>query len=487
MSTTVPTSLSATDRRQISADSLMKLCIGVATVLGFYLAWQKYHYFNGDTNDLTVFAYAFSHTLHGKFLPTYFADGCLLGCHVNWVILAWLPVYAVWRSFYSLLFFQSLMLTISAWPFYLLAKHVLKNERAALALGITFLLFPTIASQHVNQIHDDQFALPFLVFAFYFFVREDFRRFVLMMVLGCLAKESMTLTTAAFGLYALLQRRSWKWVVVPIVFSGLYLGFAIFLLRHVFPGMGAPVWEAAYHLGMYGKTYPEIAATFVTRPGFVLQTVFSRERVEYLGQLLLPLLYVLPWLSAAVLVSLPNLLLNLVVPNMAFTVIAWHYNIILGATLLAASVFGIKRIADRFGKRRDKVAVGLAAAMALLSLFGMKYWYRSEDYEPKPYDAALRRALAAVPPNASVMCPTPMLAHLADQPKVLSAYSLLVIDKRPERLAEFDYIILDGNWRNYEAIGQVQLVQLFNQNPQWQQRYRTVLHEQNVWVLQRMR
>ena len=465
----------------------MKLCIGVATVLGFYLAWQKYHYFNGDTNDLTVFAYAFSHTLQGKFLPVYFADGCLLGCHVNWVILAWLPVYAVWRSFYSLLFFQSLMLTISAWPFYLLAKRVLKNERAALALGITFLLFPTIASQHVNQIHDDQFALPFLVFAFYFFVREDFKRFVLTMVLGCLAKESMTLTTAAFGLYALLQRRSWKWVVVPIVFSGLCLGFAIFLLRHVFPGMERRCGRRLIILECTERHTPRSPRLSLHGPDLSCRRYSPGKALSTLGQLLLPLLYVLPCLSAAVLVSLPNLLLNLVVPNMAFTVIAWHYNIILGATLLAASVFGIKRIADRFGKRRDKVAVGLAAAMALLSLFGMKYWYRSEDYEPKPYDAALRRALAAVPPNASVMCPTPMLAHFADQPKVLSAYSLLVIDKRPERLAEFDYIILDGNWRNYEAIGQVQLVQLFNQEPQWQQRYRTVLNEQNVWVLQRMR
>ena len=232
----------------------MAALIGMALVGFFYLACRKYAYFNGDTNDLTVFAYAFAKSMQGRFLPIYFAEGSLLGCHVNWIILAWLPVYAVWRSFYSLLFFQSLMLVIAAWPMYLLAKRILGDARAALLIGITFLIFPTIASQHVNQIHDDQFALPFVVFALYFYVCEDFKKFAICMVLGCMAKESITLTTAAFGILALVQRRQWKWVITPVVFSGAYLGFAIFLLRHVFAGMGAPVWEAAYHLGAYGKS-----------------------------------------------------------------------------------------------------------------------------------------------------------------------------------------------------------------------------------------
>ncbi len=177
--------------------------------------------------------------MRGQFLPVYFAPGCLLGCHVNWVVLAGLPLFAVWRSFYALLFFQSLMLTIAAWPFYLLAKHVLQNHRPALLAGIAFLIFPTIVSQHVNQIHDDQFGLPFLMLATYCFVTGRFRGFVIGMVLTCLGKESLTLTTAAFGVYALIESAEVVGGVHAHRFQCAILAFAIFLLRYCFrwPGV----------------------------------------------------------------------------------------------------------------------------------------------------------------------------------------------------------------------------------------------------------
>ncbi len=477
---------SALPRRAVT-DLAMKSCIGIAMIVFFGMAWLKYHYFNGDTNDLTVFSYAFAGAMRGQFLPVYFAPGCLLGCHVNWVVLAGLPLFAVWRSFYALLFFQSFMLTIAAWPFYLLAKHVLQNDRAALLAGIAFLVFPTIVSQHVNQIHDDQFGLPFMMLATYYFVTGRFRGFVIGMVLTCFGKESLTLTTAAFGVYALLERRSSQWVVTPVLFSVLYLGFAIFLLRHVFAGLGAPVWEAAYHLGAYGKTYGEIFHTFLTRPGFVMQVVFTDQKVSYLSKLFLPVLYILPFLSPAIVLSLPNLLLNMFVPNTAFTVMPWHYNIILGSTLLVTSLFGIKRLSNWFPRYADKLLLGLPAAMVALSLVGIQFWYRAEEYQPKPYQATLEHVVGAVPSNAAVLCPTPMLAQFSNQPRVDSAYSLLVIDKKPEALTNYDFIILDGNWRAYEAIGQMQLVKLFNENPSLQQRFRTVFHENNVFVLQQVR
>ena len=299
-------------------------CIVLATLGFFGLAWQKYRNFNGDSHDVAVFSYAFSQTMQGKFLPVYFADSSLIGCHPNWIVLLWLPVYACWRSFYSLLFFQSCMLTVAAWPFYLLAKHILKNGFAALALGVSFLIFPAIASQHVNQIHDDQFALPFLMFAFYFFVREDFKKFALAMVLACLAKETIAFTTAMFGLYALCLRRPAKWVAWPIAFSVIYFAVAMKLLTSGVTGMGASLYTHTKYLEAYGKSPTEVLGTFATKPGFVLQMMFAEPKLDYLSKLLMPVLYVLPFFSLGALVSMPNLLLNLLSSNSAMTVIYWH-------------------------------------------------------------------------------------------------------------------------------------------------------------------
>ncbi|HVM63092.1 MAG TPA: DUF2079 domain-containing protein [Verrucomicrobiae bacterium] len=473
--------------RKPSADGWMWVCIVLALAAFYGLACRKYGYFNGDTNDLLVFAYAFAQSFHGRFLPAYFTSSNLLQLHPNCILLLWLPVYALWRSFYSLMFYQSLMLTVSAWPVYLLAKRVLKNAWSALLVGVAFLLFPTIASQHVNQIHDDQFALPFIMFAMYYFHLQDFRKFTAFMVIACLAKESITITTAAFGVYALCERRSWKWVVTPIVFSAAYLVGAINVMRSGVSGIGAGLYTGTTYLDAYGKTPGEVLHTFLTRPGFVAQLVFSPPKLDYLWKLFLPALFALPFLSFAIILSLPNLVLNIIASNSAMTVIPWHYGIILGGTLVCGSILGIKRIGDWFPAWSSKLAVALPAAMVALSLYGMSFWFRAADYEPKSYQATLERAFAMIPAEATIMCPTPMLAHFAEHPRVLSAYSLLVQDKRPDRLPEFDYIILDGNWGAYEAIGQIALVRLLNEQPELRQQYRTLLQENNVYVLQRIR
>ena len=469
--------------RLSKADKIMAALILLALTFFFRLACCKYGFFNGETNDLTVFAYAFSQTMKGHFMPVYFMPhAILLGCHVNWIILAWLPIYAVWQSFYALLFYQSLMLTAAAWPFYLLAKQVLKNDRAAVVLGAVFLIFPTIASQHVNQIHDDQFALPFVMFAFYFFEREKFTAFLVSALLACMAKESITLTTAAFGVYALFLRRPWKWVLTPLLFSGVYLAVAIFLLQHVFAGMGAPVWEAGYHLGVYGKTYPEVLQTFLTRPGLVLQTAFAPDRVKYLEKLFLPTLYALPFFSFALIVSAPNLLLNLLVPNTAFTVMEWHYNIILGATLLVACVYGIRQLVRWQRQPQWDIALGAAVAMALLALAGTSFWYHAAEYEPQSQSATLRHIVEMIPAEASVVCPDPLLAELSNHPRLLNPWTIFNFDKNPAELNEFDYVIVDGNWRNYSAIAQVPMVQMLRTS----QVHRVVFTENNVALLKRI-
>jgi uncharacterized membrane protein len=360
---------------------------------------------------------------------------------------------------------------------------VLRNDRAALAFGALTLLFPTIASQHVNQLHDDQFALPFVLWAFYFFVREDYRKFLVSVVLACLAKETVGLTTAMFGVWALLQRRHWKWPVAGIGLSVALVLLGVFLVTKVFTGAGAVLYTGTRYFEAYGKTPGEVLTTFLARPGFVAEAMFGPAKREYLWHLLLPALVAVPFLTWAVVVSLPNLLLNLLGSNTALIVIPWHYNLLLGGTLIAASVFGAHRLAGWCGAHRERVMVGLPVLMLLGALWGARYWYSGHEYQPRPHQASLDAALAQVPRDATVLAPTPMLAHLSDRSKVNSAYSIFVVHNTPEQLFDYEYLILDGNWRAYEAIGQRPLVAALQTN----QAYRLILNEDNVFVLRRAR
>src|ERR1035438_5788972 len=93
-----PKKRGAVGAERLSPNTLMKLLIVTVMVLGFSLACVKYSRFNGDTNDLTVYSYAFAHTLDGHFFPLYYVPGHLLGNHLTFIILAWLPIYTDRKS-----------------------------------------------------------------------------------------------------------------------------------------------------------------------------------------------------------------------------------------------------------------------------------------------------------------------------------------------------------------------------------------------------
>ena len=277
-------------------------------------------------------------------------------------------------------------------------------------------------------------------------------------------------------------------MAAPIIFSAVYFLVAIKVLTSGVAGIGAGLYTGTTYLDAYGKTPVEVFRTMLTRPAFVLQTMFSPHKLEYLTDLFMPVLYALPFLSFSIVPSLPNLFLNLFASNTAMSVIPWHYNIILGGTLLAAAVFGIKRMVDRFGgAHKVQVSLVLAGAVAAFGLFGMRWWYLPAEYQPKPYDVTLRTVMQMVPRDATVICPTPLLVHFSDRHRINSAYSLLVTHKDADKVKDYEYIILDGNWQAYEAIGQAQLIQWYRQDPEFQKRYTVQFVENNVAVLRRVK
>jgi hypothetical protein len=101
-----------------------------------------------------------------------------------------------------------------------------------------------------------------------------------------------------------------------------------------------------------------------------------------------------------------------------------------------------------------------------------------------PHLSTLQRAVASVPPNASVIATTPTLAHFSNHPKVNSAYSIFYGgSKGKQQLDEFDYVLLDGNWRTGEAFAQGALYDAVKNDPS----YQPVLMENNVLLLRRVK
>ena len=419
------------------------------TLLFFWLAYRKFALCTDNSADTSIITHGIWATLHGQFFPDYTLEMCYFGDHASYVLLTLLPFYWLVPTVPTLLLFQSLFIAAAGIPMFLIARRVLANSSAAFYVMGAFLLFPSVASQHVNTLHDTQFIIVFLLWTFYFYQTEQFGFFALFATLSCLGKENVPLTVIVFGIYALLQRRHWKWVLTPLVLGAAAIT-TIFKLIMPLMRVGKPYRSFGY-FGALGKSPGEIVETLLTKPGIFFGTIFSADRILFLIQLLQPLVIFLPFLSLAVIFVAPDLLVNLLVENSAPRVIPWHYNLTVAAFLFVAAIFSIQKVSAWLELRQGKApyAVGLGVLLLCLSASQWVLWLNPNDYRQPPQYEALQEALAKVPENASVLVPQTTLAQVANRWN-FSTIQHWIFYRRPtdpQRIFDYQYVVIDRNER----------------------------------------
>jgi len=381
-----------------------------------------------------------------------------------------------------LLLLQSAFIAAAGVPIYLLARDELEDSHTAWCMAVAFLFFPPIVSQHVNQIHDTQFIIVFLLFAFYFYHHERYRLFTLFLMLSCLGKENVPLTLLMFGVYALVQRRRWKWVITPWLVSGIALGL---FFKVIMPHFRGPhPYRSFSYFGTLGDTPTAVLENLIKKPSLLFATLLTATDILYFRRLVQPAGLVLPFLSMPVIFALPDLMVNLLVENTALKSIRWHYNLTIGAFLFVAVIFSVKKLigwlARRYGPGR--YAFGFSIWLVLLSVANRPLWFDPNDYREPPQYNSLRAALAQVPPRASVLVPQTMLTAVADRWTFNTIQYWLVTRNQPARLFQYKYVIIDQNeWRPTWKVP-AEIIQQYTSNPG----YELIFNEQHVLVFRRV-
>ena len=255
------------------------------------------------------------------------------------------------------MFMQSLFLGICAWPMYLIAREIFDDHKTALVAAAAFIFFPSIVSQNVAQVEEPSFVAVYLLFAFYFFIKNRFAWFLLFGCIACLGRENVPLAVAMFGLYAAIQRRNWKWIVVPPVVS---LSYFLFALQVIIPHFrGDRHWFPMRVFKYLGDAPGAVVLNMLTHPGLVLHHLTAWENVQYSVFLVQPLAWLLPFGSAACLMALPDLAINLLADNSAMKVVGWHYNVITGSFLFVSALLTVKKLTLRLGRQYNGQGMAL--------------------------------------------------------------------------------------------------------------------------------
>ncbi|HUI07376.1 MAG TPA: DUF2079 domain-containing protein [Verrucomicrobiae bacterium] len=451
------------------------LFLGGYALFFWGLACWKAAMLNSGTGETAIIVHGLWSTLHWKFFWHNAYGMSYFGDHGGFILLLLVPFYALFPSPSTVLLLQSVSIAACGVPVFLIARRVLDDRFAAWCLMLAFLFFPTIVSQHVNQTHETQFILPFLLFTYYLYETQQFGWFLAFTVVSCLGKENVPLTIMMFAGLAALQRRGWKWIVPPLAISVATLGLTFKVIMPYFRG-NRPYRTFGY-FGSLGHTPMQVIGTVLTTPS----VWFNQTNIFFLLELIQPLVWVLPFLSLPVILALPDLLVNLVVQNDALKVIRWHYNMTVGAFLVVATVYSVKKannwLTRRYGAARYPAGLGVLLVCMCVSQWFL--WINPNEYRPSPYRDALIQALNLVPKDASVLVPSSLLATAASRRHALNPQYLLYIEPHPQMIFDYKYLVLDMNERDQPI--PPKLVEILASNPS----YQLLFNKENVLVFRR--
>ncbi|MCX6778964.1 MAG: DUF2079 domain-containing protein, partial [Candidatus Magasanikbacteria bacterium] len=231
----------------------LALSIIIYIAVFFYLSFYKYANFLYNLEDLSIFINTLYNTAHGNWFWFSTHGGySYLGDHLELILIFLVPFYRLFPTPLTLLFFQTLLIGLSAWPLYLISKKFFSHSPnltptlqkfGPLLIAITFLTNPYLHNINLDEFHLAPFLIFFFLWTFYFYLQKNYKLFWLFFILTLISREDACLTLGALSLVAVWEHRKnlWankKWWLYPMLISGVWFLIAMTAINYFNPGDG---------------------------------------------------------------------------------------------------------------------------------------------------------------------------------------------------------------------------------------------------------
>ncbi|HUR76438.1 MAG TPA: DUF2079 domain-containing protein [Acidimicrobiales bacterium] len=374
--------------------------------------------------------------------------------HVNPIVYLLVPFYWMGAGPHFLYLVQTLAFASGAIPLWLIARDRFDNEWLALTLPAAWLLYPSLQWMTWWHFHPECFAVPALLFAWYFADKQRWIPYAICVVLVVAVKEDAALVGIALGIIVAIRKDR----RVGLITAGLSLLWLLICLKLIIPhAVGASNPFYAQQFGALGNSTNEIVYNALRHPSRVIELANEHTRRAYYGQMLLPvggLALLAPHVLA---LALPTLLVNIVNGQGYTHSYKYQYSAIVSVAVFLAVVNAIARFRQP-GIRRF-LCGGLCACALATSLlwaplplnprvFKSGIWARMSSPHLDSVDAAVHE----VPGDAGVAASYTIVPHLTHRaviyewpnPWVRSYYG--IDGQEPKRWdpAKVDYLVLDA-------------------------------------------
>ena len=467
---------------------IVSVAIACYVIVNLVIGLDENMLFHSSAWDLGLFNQAFASTVHGTGFFTYSIEpftnpsGSFFGVHFSPILLAILPLYAVYPSVATLLAVQAFALAIGAVPIYRLSRSTLGSVGASVAIALAYLLYFPMQAANMFDFHVESFVVGPLLFSIYWKSSSSsvtrgtrkWKRFSLSIIVALCTIEYAAFLVAAVGAAYLLMNiegisqalRTKKFrdhrLLLPAVLV-LISATWFFLARQAMsmfnPGPSV-AFEGANNWSYIGAgSIAQIPIYALLYPANTLKAVMFNLplKLEYLGLLFFPVMLVPVLRPRTLVAAIPWIAFAFLSNYSPYYQLGFQYALFVVPGLFWALILALKRLQSV--KLNDKLMIFSRNAPRILLVISMIgfIFFASSAYpvalnNSTSHFGYLNEIIQLVPSGTSVLTQNNLFPHFSPDrfsvyaiPILLPSWSAsfnsivnLTFDKRP------DFILVDG-------------------------------------------
>lgn len=412
----------------VGAALFSALFIGAFTVF-------RYLSFSASNFDFGIFVNMF-YNMKERFLPLVTCERDTLlshfAVHLSPAYYLLLPFYMIFPSPVTLLVLQAAVIVSGVIPLWLIIKKYKLPNYALAFICVAYLLYPALTGGAFYDFHENKMLTALMLWMLYFYEKRKIALMYVFAALVCMVKEDAPVYIAVIGLYLLISKKEYKHGSIIFLGAVAYFAGAVAILNNF--GKGVMTWRYGNisDNGFFG-----IIAAVVTNPARIIYECLDGEKILFLFQMLLPLLF-LPLITNKIsryILLIPFVLVNLM-PDYGYQhSIYFQYTYGVSALLFYLTVVNLSDMRDEFRKMLP-IAVAMSAVITYSATMASKTNYYRSYVQSCDTRAAINEVLNEIPKDAGVTASTFLLPHIANRDEIYQYKSK----------NETEYIVLDIRW-----------------------------------------
>ncbi len=298
--------------------------------------------------------------------------GTHFGHHATFFSFVLAPLYLAAPHPETLLVVQATLMGAAAVPLHLYARRHVPPWTATL-VAVLYLLYAPLHGANLYDFHYLPLGVAFLWLVLY---AVEARRYVLAVVAAALAmsvREDVAFLLAVVGLFLLLRGTSARaGALLAVTAGGYFLVMKLGVMPHYSYGDTSFVNQYAGLVPPEAHGFGGVLETLAGNPVYAESVVVERDKLTYVLQLLVPLLFLPLTRPVGILLAVPGFVFTLLSTKYPpLTQISFQYTTYWTAMLFVGLVLALERVGERGpGRRRALVAGVVASSLACSYLYG---------------------------------------------------------------------------------------------------------------------